>query len=103
MDLGIKDKVALVTAASQGLGRAVAWRLSMEGAIVIICSRSLDKLKRTADEIAVDTGGKVKAITCDVTDENHVKEMIIEGYNQGELNHVGENDIENTGWWRILR
>jgi 3-oxoacyl-[acyl-carrier protein] reductase len=76
MDLGIKDKVALITAASQGLGKAVAWRLSMEGARVIICSRSLDNLKRTADEIAADTGGNVRTITCDVTDENQVKGMM---------------------------
>ena len=76
MDLGIKDKVALITAASQGLGKAVAWRLSLEGARVFICSRSLDNLKRTADEIATDTGGKVRAFACDVTDENQVKGMV---------------------------
>ncbi len=78
MDLGIKDKVALVTAASQGLGKAVAWRLSLEGTIVVICSRSLVNLTKTADEIATDTGGKVKTIACDVTDENQVKAMIEE-------------------------
>ena len=78
MDLGIKNKIALITAASQGLGRAVAWRLSIEGAIVIICSRSLDKLKKAADEITKDTGGDVRTIACDVTDENQVKEMIDE-------------------------
>ena len=76
MDLGIKDKVALITAASQGLGKSVAWRLSLEGTKVVICSRSLDNLTKTADEISTDTGGNVRAITCDVTDENQVKGMV---------------------------
>jgi 3-oxoacyl-[acyl-carrier protein] reductase len=76
MDLGIKNQVALITAASQGLGKAVALRLSLEGARVIICSRSLDNLTKAADEIAADTGGKVRTIACDVTDENQVKRMV---------------------------
>jgi 3-oxoacyl-[acyl-carrier protein] reductase len=76
MNLGIKDKVALVTAASQGLGKAVAWRLSLEGARVFICSRSLDNLTKAADEIVADTGGNVRTFACDVTDENQVKGMV---------------------------
>lgn len=76
MDLGIKDKVALITAASQGLGKAVAWRLSLEGARVVICSRSLDKLTKAADEIVADAGGNVRTIACNVTDENQVKGMV---------------------------
>ena len=76
MDLGIKDKVALVTAASQGLGKAVAWHLSLEGARVVICSRSLDKLTKAADEIVANTGGNVRTFACDVTDENQVKGVI---------------------------
>jgi len=42
MDLEIKDKIALVTAASNGLGKAVATQLASEGAKVIICSRNLE-------------------------------------------------------------
>ncbi len=76
MDLGIKDKVALITAASQGLGKAVAWRLSMEGVRVIICSRSLDNLTKAVDEIVADTSGKLRTFACDVTDEKQVKRMV---------------------------
>ena len=47
MDLEIEGKVALVTAASKGLGKAVATQLASEGAKVIICSRNLDSLQNT--------------------------------------------------------
>ena len=40
MDLGLKDKVALVAASSEGLGRAVAEELAAEGAALILCARS---------------------------------------------------------------
>ncbi len=51
MDLGLKEKVALVTASSAGLGRAVAVRLAQEGARVALCARNPDRLERTAAEI----------------------------------------------------
>ncbi|MCK4653448.1 MAG: SDR family oxidoreductase [Candidatus Cloacimonetes bacterium] len=76
MDLGIKDKIALVTASSKGLGKAVALRLSMEGAKVMICSRNDENIVQTRDEIVSQTGGLVKAFICDVTYEENVHEMI---------------------------
>ncbi len=45
MDLGINGKVSLITAASKGLGKAVATQLALEGSEVIICSRDLESLK----------------------------------------------------------
>ena len=51
MDLGIKNKVALVTAASQGLGKASAIELANEGVKLAICSRDQEKINQTADEI----------------------------------------------------
>lgn len=51
MDLGIKDKKALVFASSEGLGKAVAEALIAEGANVILSSRSEDKLSSTTSEI----------------------------------------------------
>ena len=76
MDLGIKDKVALVTAASKGLGKAVATKLVLEGVKVIICSRNLGSLQKAKSEIAKITNMEVSIITCDVSDENQVKRMI---------------------------
>jgi 3-oxoacyl-[acyl-carrier protein] reductase len=47
LDLGLEGKVALVTAASKGLGRAVATELAREGASVVISSRDEDALSKT--------------------------------------------------------
>ena len=51
MDLGIKDKVALVLASSKGLGRAIACSLAKEGAKVVLTGRSESLLNETAEEI----------------------------------------------------
>ena len=64
MDLGIDGKVALVTAASKGLGRGAALALSQEGARVVICARDPARLSATAAELP----GEVLAIPADVTD-----------------------------------
>jgi len=64
MDLGIGGKVALVTAASKGLGRGVAAALASEGCRVTICAREPERLARAAAEIA----GDILAVPADVTD-----------------------------------
>jgi 3-oxoacyl-[acyl-carrier protein] reductase len=64
MELGLSGKVALVTAASKGLGRGVALALSGEGASVVICARGEERLRATADELP----GEVLAIAADVSD-----------------------------------
>jgi 3-oxoacyl-[acyl-carrier protein] reductase len=67
MNLGLKGKVALVAASSQGLGRAVALELAREGVAVAICARHRDPLERTAVEIQESTGSDVLAVPADVT------------------------------------
>ena len=76
MDLDIKNRVALVAASSRGLGKAIALRLSREGAKVSICARGKETLFKARDEIISETGGEVKAIVADVTDRNQVKQMV---------------------------
>ncbi len=76
MDLGIKNKVALVAASSRGLGKAIAFKLSREGAKVAICSRNKERLFKTRDEIAAETGGIVRAFVADVTDKKQVSKMV---------------------------
>lgn len=68
MHLGLQDKVALVTAASKGLGRAVALRLAQEGAHVVICARGEEHLTRTGAEIEAQTDRPVLAFPADVSD-----------------------------------
>jgi 3-oxoacyl-[acyl-carrier protein] reductase len=67
MDLGIKGKTALVTAASQGMGAAVAAGLAAEGARVALCARREDRLQATAEQIRQSTGGEVWAQRADIT------------------------------------
>jgi 3-oxoacyl-[acyl-carrier protein] reductase len=67
MDLGIAGKVALVTAASKGLGRSTALALAAEGVKVGICARGAEALGETERAIK-DLGGDVLAMLADVTD-----------------------------------
>ena len=68
MDLGLHDRIALVTAASKGLGRAVAFRLAQEGAHVAICARNEEPLAATATGIEVTTGRQTLALRADISD-----------------------------------
>lgn len=76
MDLGIKNKVALVAASSRGLGKAIAFLLSREDAKVAICARGKERLFKTRDEIATETGGAVRAFVADVRDRKQVSKMV---------------------------
>jgi 3-oxoacyl-[acyl-carrier protein] reductase len=67
MDLGLKDKRALVAGASRGLGFALASGLAKEGCQVAINGRSRDSLLRVAEEITVQTGSKVFPVDGDVS------------------------------------
>ena len=68
MNLGLENKVALVAAASKGLGFGVAHALAAEGARVSICSRSADDIQAAAAKLQAETGADVLATPCDVTD-----------------------------------
>ena len=66
MDLILRGKVALVTAASKGLGKATALQFAREGTKLAICARS-DLIERTATEIEAETGQEVLALRADLT------------------------------------
>ena len=76
MDLGLKEKVALVFAASKGLGRASAMALAAEGADVSIGARNGQALEQTAKEIRMATGIRVLAIPVDVTQDQDIEKII---------------------------
>ncbi len=67
MDLGLKDKVAIVAAASKGMGKACAMGLAGEGARVTMCARTEADLIAAANEIREKTKAEVLAIPADVT------------------------------------
>lgn len=77
MNLGLRDQVALITAASRGLGKAAAKALSQEGAKVVICSRS-EQIQVAAEEIRDATGGEVVALRADVTVQEDVDRLVQE-------------------------
>jgi 3-oxoacyl-[acyl-carrier protein] reductase len=84
MDLGLKDRVAVVAASSKGLGKAVALGLAAEGAKLAICARGEEELQRTAAEIPTD----VLALTVDVTVEAQVR-----GFVEAVVRKFGRVDI----------
>jgi 3-oxoacyl-[acyl-carrier protein] reductase len=93
MDLGLKDKVALVTGASRGLGRAIATALAREGALLSICARSEAPLTAFAQSLEAD-GARVLAQAADVADHARMKAWV-----EATMHHFGGIDllINNAG------
>ncbi len=81
------NKVALVTGASQGIGRAVALRLAKDGANVALAARNEAKLKEVAAEIAA-AGGKAETFVLDISSEESIKAAA-----KAVLTHYGKLDI----------
>ncbi len=75
MDLGLKDKVALVTAASKGLGKATALQFAREGAKVALCARS-ELVDQAAEDIRSETRADVLAVRADVTQAQDVDRLV---------------------------
>ncbi len=76
MDLGLTGKVALVTAASKGLGKGIALHLAQEGAEVVINSRSEEALRAAAREIAAASGREPLAVAGSVGDATTAERLV---------------------------
>lgn len=72
----LKDKVAIVTGAAQGIGEAIARRYVGEGAAVAIADLNLDEAKATAQKLNALGPGKAMAVAMDVTDEDQVNKGV---------------------------
>ena len=66
MDLGLTDKVAIITGASDGIGKAAARRIAAEGGTVMIFARTESTLNAAADELSQNSKGQVKPVVGDV-------------------------------------
>ena len=95
MDLGIRNRVAMVAAASKGIGKAVALSLAREGCRVSICARDGAALESARDEISRETSNaQVHSLPCDITNPQE-----IESWHREAVSRLGAVDIlvTNTG------
>jgi 3-oxoacyl-[acyl-carrier protein] reductase len=76
MDLGLKDRVAMVAASSQGIGRAAAEAFAAEGCRVAVCARDQQTLQAAAEKIRKQYGTEVLAEAFDVTDAAAVSSFV---------------------------
>lgn len=73
----LKDKVAIVTGAAQGLGEAIAYRLAREGCrFVAIADMNLEKAQEAANTLSSEYGVSALALQTNIADENQVAEMV---------------------------
>jgi 3-oxoacyl-[acyl-carrier protein] reductase len=97
MELGLRDKVAIVTGGGRGIGRATVETLAREGVKVAYCSRSLDQLRVVEKEVTGD-GGLCLPIQIDLQDRSAGNELV-----RQTLDHFGDLDILvcNHGYHQI--
>ena len=74
----LKDKNAIITGSSRGIGKAIAYRMAEHGAKVIITSRKIDACENVAEEIN-STFGKdtATAISCNISDKEQLKNLYV--------------------------
>ena len=88
METGLKGKVALVCAASRGLGKATALALAAEGARVAVCSRHVPTLEATSAEIHQATGAEMLSVPADLSRRGDITRLV-----QQTVQHFGGLDI----------
>jgi 3-oxoacyl-[acyl-carrier protein] reductase len=88
MDLGLKGRIVLVTAASAGIGLATARAFAREGARLALCARNATALEAVAAQIRAQYGTDVLAVTCDVSDAEQIEAMVAKVIAQYGTVHV---------------
>jgi NAD(P)-dependent dehydrogenase (short-subunit alcohol dehydrogenase family) len=109
LELGLKDRVAIITGASEGLGRATAERFARCGAKVAMCARRKEVLERAAEAIRAATRGDLLALPCDVTRPAEVEALVaatvarwggvdILVNNAGTSSAAGFAEVDDAAW-----
>ena len=76
MEMLLKNKIAIITGASQGIGRAIAEKFSKHGATTILCSRNIDKLKLVSEEIEKITKNIAVPMSVDVSKKSDIDTVV---------------------------
>lgn len=84
----LKEKTIVITGGGTGLGRSMGTYFLKLGANLVICSRKLDVLQQTAQEMEKETGGQVLAVACDVRDYQQVEQLLAQS-----LDRFGRVDV----------
>ena len=109
----LKDKIAIVTGAAQGIGKAIAMMYSQQGAVVILMDMQKDKVDETAAEIEKSTGNKTLGIAVNITKKPEVEASVkkiadmfgridILVNNAGVIKHALILDMDEKDWDRIF-
>src|SRR6266849_11046015 len=90
--MGLLDgRVAIVTGASKGIGRALSLRFAREGASVVCAARSADLVKETTAQVKA-AGGRAVAVVCDAAREDEVRRLVAAGVKEfGKLDTLVNN------------
>ncbi|MEJ2689357.1 MAG: glucose 1-dehydrogenase [Deltaproteobacteria bacterium] len=96
MNLGLGDKVALVTGSSQGIGHAIAAALAAEGCRVIITGRDPERLNEAKEDIR-KTGGRVHAVTGDALNPADIEHVVKETVSHYRTLHILVNNVGGVG------
>ena len=113
MDLGLREKVAIVTGSSDGIGFTVAHLLAVEGARVVVCARREAKLQEARDRIVKETGAEVLAVQCDVRRLDDVQRLVGDTLqrfgaihilinNAGSVPSIKFTDVSDAQWYEYL-
>ncbi|MFA5276571.1 MAG: SDR family oxidoreductase [Candidatus Omnitrophota bacterium] len=98
MDLGIKNKYALVTGGTHGIGRSIVFALADEGCNVAVCSRTLSRIKAVEKQLK-SKGVDCLAIQADVTNKNDVQKVFSKIINEWGTLHILINNVGGGGRW----
>jgi len=109
----LAGKVAIVTGASRGIGRAISIALAKEAATVVLAARSRRKLQETSNQVT-ETGGKAEVVVTELTEEESIKNLVrVTGEKFGRLDILVNNagithsaKLEETAtedWDRCMR
>lgn len=92
MDLGLKEKVVLITGASRGIGKAIALAFAAEGSSVVLNSRHQQELEPAAEAIR-QHGGRALTVAADLTDASEVQHLAEQALAQFGTIHVLVNNV----------